>query len=834
MSFIPSSKVTSSTPNGSNTAPAFSFSNDSDTGLYSISNGVLGITTNAVLALSINSSQQLSLNSHKIISLLDPTSAQDAATKIYVDNVAAGLDVKAAVRVATTTNLVAIAIGSGIGKTLTAVSNGAISVDGTSLSLNDRVLVKNQTISKDNGIYTVTTIGTGGTPYVLTRATDFDGSPANEVQGGDFCFVEAGTQGGSGWTVIFNGNIVVDTDNITWTQFNATASYIADESTLHLSGNTFSIKTGTSPIFAADGSAAAPAYSFSSGSAMGMYRIGANILGLSTNGTEAVRIDSSQKVGIGVSPASIVHVKPASGNTIVTIDSASLVNTGAGNYIDFDYQGVEKAFVGFGAGTNDFFVSSQVGGNLILRNNSIEYFRIDSSGKIGINTTTTSANYQMRIDATNRLGISIVSQASASAAYLFLENNGGNTWNFACDGTSATLPNNFELAYNGVSKLIIDIAGFSQFTSTSNNGMKILRTASAGTGATLALDNTTAGVGASLVFRDNGTSIGGIGTTAALNGGSDLSLGIYAGTGLGTKFFINNSGTSSLTISSSGLVGIGRTPTTNKLEVQAATDNNSSDKIQIFNSGTGYCSVDATNSGTAHGISMGTVGSGTGQGNWFTGVAAADSNFIQGTAANFVIQTAVSAPISFGTNNTLALQLNTSQQLLANHTNVLATPAYSFVVDSSSGMNTFGAGGRVDLVVSGTDVVTLTTSVLNSSARYQAPDGSAASPSYQFTNNTSSGLYNPGGTGLNIVSGGTIYMALASSQVTPGVDNSIDSGSSSKRWANVWGATIHSGDVQLENNWRITEGEKIGHPDEGIMFVSPSGKKYKIAMTEVE
>lgn len=113
-------------------------------------------------------------------------------------------------------------------------------------------------------------------------------------------------------------------------------------------------------------------------------------------------------------------------------------------------------------------------------------------------------------------------------------------------------------------------------------------------------------------------------------------------------------------------------------------------------------------------------------------------------------------------------------------------------------------------------------------------DGSAANPTWSFVNNTSSGLYNPGGTALNIVSGGSIYMNLASNQITPGTDNLIDSGSNTKRWANVWGTTIHSGDIELENSWRITEGDKVGHPEEGVMFLSPSGKKYKIMMTEVE
>lgn len=194
---------------------------------------------------SVSATGDLNMGSHKITSLSDPIADQDAATKAYVDSVAAGLDVKSAVRVATTTNLNATAAGSGIGKTLTnAGTQVALVIDGVTMAVNDRVLVKNQSTAKDNGIYIVTNIGSGSTNWVLTRATDFDGSPANEVAGGDFTFVELGTQSASGWTVINDGNIVVDTDPINWTQFNASVAYTADETTLHLSGTTFSVKTG--------------------------------------------------------------------------------------------------------------------------------------------------------------------------------------------------------------------------------------------------------------------------------------------------------------------------------------------------------------------------------------------------------------------------------------------------------------------------------------------------------------------------------------------------------------------------------------------------------------
>lgn len=79
------------------------------------------------------------------------------------------------VRLATTAALPACtAAGAGVGKTLTANANGALSVDSQPVALNDRVLVKNQAATGDNGVYVVTAIGDAGTRFVLVRAIDFD------------------------------------------------------------------------------------------------------------------------------------------------------------------------------------------------------------------------------------------------------------------------------------------------------------------------------------------------------------------------------------------------------------------------------------------------------------------------------------------------------------------------------------------------------------------------------------------------------------------------------------------------------------------------------------
>lgn len=97
------------------------------------------------------------------------------------------------VRLATTAALPACTpSGSSVGKLLTANANGALSVDGTAVVGADRVLVNAQINPIDNGIYVVNAPGTGGTPFVLMRAPDYDQD--SEINTGDITLATAGTR----------------------------------------------------------------------------------------------------------------------------------------------------------------------------------------------------------------------------------------------------------------------------------------------------------------------------------------------------------------------------------------------------------------------------------------------------------------------------------------------------------------------------------------------------------------------------------------------------------------------------------------------------------------
>lgn len=101
-----------------------------------------------------------------------------------------------AVAVATTANLTATYANgaSGVGATLTnSGAQAAINIDGVALTASQRVLVKDQTTASQNGVYTVTTVGSGSTNWVLTRATDFDQWASNDIEYGAAFLVSGGT-----------------------------------------------------------------------------------------------------------------------------------------------------------------------------------------------------------------------------------------------------------------------------------------------------------------------------------------------------------------------------------------------------------------------------------------------------------------------------------------------------------------------------------------------------------------------------------------------------------------------------------------------------------------
>jgi len=166
----------------------------------------------------------VNLNSKKITNLLDPASAQDAATKAYVDATAQGLDAKQSVAcVATST------IGGGSGP-----AAGLPTIDGYTVVNGDRVLLTAQTNPAFNGIWIA------NSSVSWSRASDMDSFAEFPSA---YTWVEQGTTyGDTGWVCTNNPGGTLNSTNVTWTQFSS-ATQIAAGAGLTKTGSTIDLAT---------------------------------------------------------------------------------------------------------------------------------------------------------------------------------------------------------------------------------------------------------------------------------------------------------------------------------------------------------------------------------------------------------------------------------------------------------------------------------------------------------------------------------------------------------------------------------------------------------------
>jgi hypothetical protein len=205
---------------GANTAAAGTFTVANVDNLTLDGNTLSSTDTDGNIVLDPNGAGTIDASSARITSVADPTGAQDAATKAYVDAVKTGLDVKASVRVATTGNI-----------TISTALNSGDTIDGVTLADGDRVLVKDQTDATENGIYVV-----AATP---ARATDADS--ASELTGGTFTFVEEGTANAdNGYVFTHNGTPTLGSTDLPVSQFSGAGQITAGDG-LSKTGNTLDV-----------------------------------------------------------------------------------------------------------------------------------------------------------------------------------------------------------------------------------------------------------------------------------------------------------------------------------------------------------------------------------------------------------------------------------------------------------------------------------------------------------------------------------------------------------------------------------------------------------------
>ena len=216
--------------NGTQTNITITYSDENNSLSFNASGGVSSIagTANQITASASTGAVTLSLPSAvtfpgTVTLNADPVNALEAATKQYVDAVAQGLNVHAAAVAATTSNV----------DLSTALEAGDV-VDGVTLVAGDRVLVKSQSTTSQNGVYVAQASG------AAVRASDFD--TPTEIVPGDFIFVAGGTlYNNTGWVQV-EVVTTVGTSPIVFEQFSGAGTYAAGNG-LTLTGNSFAINT---------------------------------------------------------------------------------------------------------------------------------------------------------------------------------------------------------------------------------------------------------------------------------------------------------------------------------------------------------------------------------------------------------------------------------------------------------------------------------------------------------------------------------------------------------------------------------------------------------------
>ena len=463
-----------------------------------------------------------------------PTNATDIVNKSYVDAAVNNVNYHAACNYGTTADLGSVTYNngsSGVGATITKTSPFAtFAVDGSSPTVGQRILVKNETSGQYNGIYTVTNVGSGSTAWILTRATDYDqtGTGTNEIAPGDTTFIISGTaNAGTQWVQTTDFPITIGTTPLTFVQIAGPGVYTAGTG-LTLSSNTFSI-TNT----------AVTAGSYGSASTVPNYTVNAQGQ-LTAAASTSIAIAGSQITSgsVGATVGGTGQTAVATGDLLYgsATNTWSRLAAGTNGYVLTLAAGVPTwaastgGVTSFSAGTTGFTPSTGTTGAITLAGT----LNI-ANGGTGITAFGTGVQTALGQAVTGSGGIVLATSPSVSSPTITTPTINGNTTNtgtavrFLADFTNSTVTNRM---------------AFQTSTSNSTTGIYALPNGTA-TAASWQATNTADPTNTSKIL-------------IATNGSTDVQLvsGINgSGTYLPLSFYTN--GVGQFAINTSGAFGIG-------------------------------------------------------------------------------------------------------------------------------------------------------------------------------------------------------------------------------------------------------------------------------------
>lgn len=405
-------------------------------------------------------------------------STTDACPKSYIDSIASGQTPAAPVRLATAAvlpNTPTYANGSsGIGATLTSATNTALVVDGVTPSVADRILVSQQATQFQNGIYVVTTVGSGGAAWVLTRSSDANTVGAGGLVNGLTTAVQAGsTLTGSKWTLTQSNAITIGTTALPWIETSTPVSSVWSSTGSDIynnnAGNVIiggTVSAGLLTIIAnTDGRifftrTATPNSTLGLGTTFDVMN-GANVdMRFGNNNAELMRLTAAGSLGLGTTtPGTALDVLSSSDVVIRARTSAGSGTNAAfaalGGASNASWQfGTNRADIA-GAGDNFYFfkVAGTAGTKMVIQD----------SGNIGMGTTapTTSLDVASASDAVVKVRTSAGS--GTNATFLMQGGSSNANWQFGTNRADiAGAADNFfifKLAGTAGTKMVIQDSG---------------------------------------------------------------------------------------------------------------------------------------------------------------------------------------------------------------------------------------------------------------------------------------------------------------------------------------------------------------------------------------